>query len=91
MVELLLPIVRIDTLPEGTRYRDTGCSISPLCLNCPLPECRYDDDAAKKVRARRDRRVRTLKRNHVPVYEIAQRLNVSTRTVHRITQRTTRR
>ena len=90
MVELLLPIVRIDTLPEGIRYRDVGCSISPSCLNCPLPECRYDEDAAKKVRARRDRRVRALKRNHVPVDEIARQFSVSTRTVYRIAQRTAR-
>ena len=87
MVELLLAIVRKDTLPEGTRYKDTGCSVSPSCFSCPLPECRYDDDAARKVRARRDRRIRTLKRNHVGVDELAHRFNVSTRTVYRITQR----
>ena len=87
MVELLLPIVRTDTLPEGIRYRDTGCSVSPSCFSCPLPECRYDDDAAKKMRARRDRRIRTLRRTHIRVDVLARRFNVSSRTVYRVTQR----
>ena len=25
-------------------YSDTGCkAVSPSCLNCPLPKCKYDD------------------------------------------------
>lgn len=23
-------------------YVDTGCEVSPLCLRCPLPMCRYE-------------------------------------------------
>ena len=23
-------------------YMDTGCSLFPKCLECPLPRCRYD-------------------------------------------------
>ena len=23
-----------------------GCDVSPRCLNCPLPQCRFDDPAA---------------------------------------------
>ncbi|GIT13834.1 MAG: hypothetical protein CM1200mP35_06540 [Chloroflexota bacterium] len=26
-------------------YEDTGCEVSQACLNCPLPQCKYDDPA----------------------------------------------
>ena len=29
-------------LPENSVYRDDGCSLAPRCLDCPLPQCRYD-------------------------------------------------
>ena len=35
--------VREDALPENQDFRDTGCSLSPRCLDCPLPRCRYDE------------------------------------------------
>lgn len=28
-----------DVLPEHHEYLDTGCSVAPRCLACPLPEC----------------------------------------------------
>ena len=37
-----LPLVRRDTLPEHTDYRDTGCDLSRSCLRCPLARCKYD-------------------------------------------------
>jgi hypothetical protein len=24
-------------------YRDTGCEMSSLCTDCPLPQCKHDD------------------------------------------------
>ena len=27
-------------------YEDTGCSVAPSCLSCPLAQCKYDDPAA---------------------------------------------
>ena len=41
----MAPIVSAPTrglLPEHVNYRDTGCDVSPSCLQCPLPVCRYD-------------------------------------------------
>ncbi len=32
-----------DQSPEYYHYEDTGCEVSPSCLNCPLPQCKYDD------------------------------------------------
>lgn len=32
------------TLDDGILviHRDTGCSLAPRCLECPLPACRYE-------------------------------------------------
>ena len=32
-----------DIVPEFIHYDDTGCEVSQACLNCPLPQCKYDD------------------------------------------------
>ena len=32
-----------DIVPEFIHYEDTGCEVSQACLNCPLPQCKYDD------------------------------------------------
>ena len=34
----------MDMLPEHFPYRDDGCDVSPSCLRCPLPRCKYDSD-----------------------------------------------
>lgn len=26
-------------------YRDDGCDVSPTCLQCPLPQCKYEAPA----------------------------------------------
>lgn len=33
---------RADAFPEQVNYRDTGCSVHPSCLSCPLPRCVLD-------------------------------------------------
>ncbi len=35
----------VDAVPEFFHYEDTGCEVSLSCLNCPLPQCKYDDPA----------------------------------------------
>ncbi len=81
--------VPLDVLPEDTRYRDTGCSLSPSCLNCPLVRCRYDEPAGAVTvrRADRDARILALRRQHLPVREVARRAGVTTRTVQRALRR----
>lgn len=80
---------RIDGLPEGSRYADQGCPPDrygpghPSCLDCPLPECKYEwvlDNAE------RNERIFELRKAGVPVIELARQFDVSTRTVHRIIQ-----
>ena len=40
------------SLPEDKNWRDTGCEVSPTCLACHLPVCRYDNSwVARKALA----------------------------------------
>lgn len=79
-----------DTLPELTAYRDEGCEVSPTCLECPLPRCKYDDpDWYRRLRlASRDARVlEALRTERGRPAELARRFGVSLRTVQRIMKR----
>ena len=85
----------MDTLPEYFPYRDDGCDVSPSCLVCPLPQCRYDSDASgnrnwlqQERRTERDSRVLHVRRTErATVVELARRFAISQRTVHRILSR----
>ncbi len=77
-------------LPEQHQYRDEGCSVSPSCLHCPLPWCKYDDPAAyhRELRLSRDREVMQVKREQgKTVPQLAQHFGLSERTIHRILER----
>jgi hypothetical protein len=81
---------RGDALPEQIRYRDEGCDLSPSCLNCPLPLCRYDHPGGvRSLRTLgRDREIVRLRRSErVPIDALARRFGVSRRTVFRILKR----
>lgn len=84
---LELPIVRTDTLPEHTRYIDDGCEVSRTCLECPLHVCRYDEPIHIDDRAERDDRIFKLRKDGVPIPELARAFDISTRSVQRIIQR----
>ena len=80
----------IDVLPEQHQYRDEGCSVSPSCLRCPLPWCKYDDPAAyhRELRLNRDREVMQVKRDQgKSVPQLARHFGLSERTIHRILER----
>jgi len=80
-------LVRCDTLPEDTNYRDTGCELAPSCLNCPLPRCKYDvpRSARRLGNFARDREIAVLRRKHaVPVEAIAATFGLSRRQVYRV-------
>ena len=81
---------KTDVLPEHFQYRDNGCEVSPSCLSCPLPKCKHDDPGWLRSyrRAQRDRRLlRVRSRENATVGELAQRFQISQRTVHRILAR----
>lgn len=75
--------VRRDALPEGTEYRDTGCSVSASCLACPLAECRYVVPPNVQRRAAESVRARELRSAGLRPVEIARALGRSKRSVFR--------
>ncbi len=84
--------ILLDAYPELYPYRDDGCEVSPSCLNCPLPQCKYDDPAwyQREIRNRRDQEVlKVQKVEGLTVPQIASRFELSQRTVFRILRRVT--
>lgn len=81
--------VREDALPEHTQYRDEGCEISPSCLRCPLPRCRYDEPGGIRslLAEYRDREILRLRAEGWSVDDLARRFHVSRRSVFRILKR----
>ena len=77
----------VDVVPERYPYRDEGCEISPSCLKCPLPQCKYDDPGwiQRQKRKERDSQVvSSLLKDGLSVPGAAARFALSQRTVFRI-------
>jgi hypothetical protein len=85
-VRLRKPRMRSDSLPEYTRYRDDGCSISASCFSCPLPRCRYEEPGGLRavMNQTRDRDMTQLRLSGMSVEELAGYFGVSRRTVFRV-------
>ena len=80
----------VDAVPEYYHYEDTGCEVSPSCLTCPLPQCKYDDPLwfQRYRRITRDMKVwSTMQSEALTVEEAADRFSVTVRTVFRIMRR----
>lgn len=79
-----------DPLPENTKYRDDGCSVSPSCFSCPLPRCRYEEPGGLRavLNRMRDNEILALRQAGVPVEDLALRFQVSRRTVFRVLEGT---
>ena len=81
---------RADQYPEhlvgSGNYRDTGCSLAPSCLACPLPACRYD---VPQNWEKQERNVRIVARREAgaTVTTIVAEFGVSLRTVARVMQK----
>ena len=73
-----------DKVPEKMHYADDGCEVSPHCLTCPLPQCKYDDPAwYRHSRTQlRDSSIATARRT-LPVRVVAMQFELSTRTISR--------
>ena len=80
----------VDSVPEFCHYEDTGCEVSASCLDCPLPQCKYDDPEwfQRQRRMARDLTVwSTMRSEDLTVDEAAERFSVTVRTVFRIMRR----
>jgi hypothetical protein len=75
-----------DLLPEHIQYRDSGCEVSPSCLACPLPVCRYEvrGGLAAILRQPRDAQVLAAHRAGAGVDRLCRQFGLSRRTVFRI-------
>jgi hypothetical protein len=85
-------LVREDALPENMHYRDDGCEVSPSCLRCPLPRCRYDEPGGIRslLAESRDREIVRLRLEGWRVEDLAEHFQVSRRSVFRILKRHTK-
>ena len=79
-----------DVLIDFDVYRDVGCEISPACLECPLPQCKYDNPkrARREKRFERDQQVvYAFRQGGMTAPQVAARFDMSQRTVFRILKR----
>jgi len=83
-------VVEPDLPPEFCRYRDEGCELADSCLNCPFPQCIYEQPRGKQrwLKKARDREIsRLFKCKGKSVKELAQIFGVSQRTIQRALKR----
>ncbi len=81
----------LDLPPEYCRYRDDGCDLAGSCLNCPFPQCIYEQPRGrqrwrKKLRENEMLQLFTTKGKEVK--ELAVMFGVSQMTVQRALKRT---
>ena len=67
--------------------RDTGCDVHPFCLECPLPECKYDNYEAyrdwKSNKFQKIKETMVLLESGLTTSEVALILKISTKLVSR--------
>jgi AraC-like DNA-binding protein len=74
-----------DLPPEYCHYKDEGCDFLDSCLNCPLPQCLYDEPRGKQrwLKELRNREIERLYREGWKIKELAVMLGLSRRTIQR--------
>ena len=75
-----------DLPPEYCHYRDEGCDLANSCLNCPFPQCIYEQHGGRQhwLKKLRDREIaRLFSSEGKGVKELALMFGVSQRTVQR--------
>jgi hypothetical protein len=79
--------LELDLPPEYCHYQDNGCEFADSCLDCPFPDCLYDQPGGKQrwLKALRDEAVlRLFNDQGKKVKELAVMFGVSRRTIQRI-------
>ena len=74
-----------DLKPEYCRYRDEGCEYAKSCLECPFPQCLYDEPGGRQrwLKKARDKEIKRLFKTGRKVKELAALFGVSQRTIQR--------
>ncbi len=80
----------LDLPPEYCHYQDEGCEFADSCLNCPFPQCIYEQPRGrqrwlKKLRTGEVMRLFTTEGKGVK--ELATMFGVSQRTIQRALKR----
>ena len=80
------PEIEPDLPPEYCHYRDEGCEFADSCLNCPFPQCLYDEPRGRQrwLKELRNKEIaRLFSRDGRGVKELALMFGLSQRTVQR--------
>jgi hypothetical protein len=74
-----------DLKPEYCHYRDEGCEYAKACLDCPFPQCLYDEPRGRQrwMKQTRDKEIKRLFHAGKKVKELALIFAVSQRTIQR--------
>jgi len=74
---------------EYANWKDTGCDLSPACLECPLPRCIEEEPRGRQRRrlGHRAEAMKELRTQGKDTREIAAAFRVSERTVQRALSR----
>tara|TARA_B100000519_G_C14105267_1_gene373048 strand:- start:305 stop:643 length:339 start_codon:yes stop_codon:yes gene_type:complete len=81
-----MTMIQDKSFSSNELFFDEGCEYANSCLNCSLPLCKYDDPILdnSKSKINRNSLIFSMKKSDVSNKEIAKRLKISTRTVHRV-------
>ena len=74
-----------DLRPEYCQYRDEGCEYAKACLDCPFPQCLYDEPRGRQrwMKQTRDKEIKRLFDQGKKVKELSTIFGVSQRTIQR--------
>jgi len=74
-----------DLKPEYCHYKDQGCEYAQSCLECPYPQCLYDEPGGRQrwLKEMRNREINKLFTTGWKVKELALLFDVSQRTIQR--------
>jgi hypothetical protein len=75
----------VDLKPEYCHYKDEGCEYAPSCLECPYPQCLYDEPRGRQqwLKELRNKEINRLFSTGWKVKELALLFGVSQRTIQR--------
>jgi hypothetical protein len=75
----------VDLKPEYCHYKDEGCEYAPSCLECPYPQCLYDEPRGRQqwLKELRNKEINRLFSAGWKVKELALLFGVSQRTIQR--------
>ncbi len=74
-----------DLQPEYCHYRDEGCEFADSCLNCPFPQCLYDEPRGRQrwLKELRNKEINRLFAGGWGTKELGLMFGLSQRTIQR--------